>query len=69
MPTQIFITDSLPKGPTGKVQRRFMADHFIKKKPAGGVEQNKTAATSGGSGAGGVPPAPAPATNRSTACS
>lgn len=41
VPVQIFITDTLPKGPTGKVQRRFMADHFIK--AAGGVEKNATA--------------------------
>ena len=45
MPVQIFITNTLPKGPTCKVQRRFMADHFIKK--AGGLEKNSTAAASG----------------------
>ncbi len=29
MPQQIFITDKLPKGATGKIQRRNMAGHFI----------------------------------------
>ena len=29
VPTQIFITDKLPKTATGKIQRRFMVSHFI----------------------------------------
>lgn len=54
VPQQIFITDVLPKGPTGKIQRRFMADAFIKAKPnsssgsgnskAAGVSRNPAAA-------------------------
>ena len=56
MPTRIFITEALPKGPTGKVQRRFMVDAFINKKKrgdsgggdGGGVDQNKTAGAPGG---------------------
>lgn len=31
VPKQVFITDSLPKNPTGKIQRRFMVDAFINK--------------------------------------
>lgn len=34
IPKQIFITDSLPKNATGKIQRRFMVDAFINKIPA-----------------------------------
>jgi oxalate---CoA ligase len=30
VPTRIFITDALPKTATGKVQRRFVAEHFCK---------------------------------------
>lgn len=37
VPTQVFVTDSLPKGPTGKISRRFMVDAFINK--AGGEAQ------------------------------
>ena len=50
VPTRIFITEALPKGPTGKVQRRFMVDAFINKKKggddggSGGVKKNATAA-------------------------
>lgn len=29
IPKQIFITDTLPKNATGKIQRRFMVDAFI----------------------------------------
>ena len=47
VPTRIFITEALPKGPTGKVQRRFMVDAFINKKQErggkGGVQKNATA--------------------------
>ena len=32
IPKQIFITDTLPKNATGKIQRRFMVDAFINKK-------------------------------------
>ncbi len=47
VPTQVFITDALPKGPTGKIQRRFMADAFIKKDngSSGGLSRAKTSAT------------------------
>ena len=31
IPKQIFITDTLPKNATGKIQRRFMVDAFINK--------------------------------------
>lgn len=30
LPKRIFITDSLPKTATGKIQRRFVAEHFLK---------------------------------------
>lgn len=30
MPKKLFITDSLPKTATGKIQRRFVAEHFLK---------------------------------------
>lgn len=30
VPKRIFITDSLPKTATGKIQRRFVAEHFLK---------------------------------------
>lgn len=46
MPEQIFITDKLPKGATGKIQRRNMVGHFMGdkgKKAAGGVERRDTA--------------------------
>lgn len=36
VPTRVFVTDALPKGPTGKISRRFMVDAFINKKDAGG---------------------------------
>ena len=29
VPKKVFITDSLPKTATGKIQRRFVAEHFI----------------------------------------
>lgn len=40
VPTRVFVADELPKGPTGKIQRRFMADAFMKpegEKAAGGL--------------------------------
>jgi acyl-coenzyme A synthetase/AMP-(fatty) acid ligase len=41
VPTRVFVADELPKGPTGKIQRRFMADAFMKpegeKAAAGGL--------------------------------
>ncbi len=49
VPEQIFITDKLPKGATGKIQRRHMVGHFIGKggtgggKLEGGVERKDTA--------------------------
>ena len=72
VPTRIFITEALPKGPTGKVQRRFMVDAFINKKQEGGgnkggVQKNGTA---GGGGAAaspsgqGEPPLPRPPRSR-----
>lgn len=36
MPTRVFVTDALPKGPTGKISRRFMVDAFITKKADAG---------------------------------
>lgn len=30
VPRKIFITDILPKTSTGKIQRRFVAEHFLK---------------------------------------
>lgn len=35
VPTRVFVTDALPKGPTGKISRRFMVDAFINKKKEG----------------------------------
>lgn len=35
----MFVTDALPKGPTGKISRRFMVDAFINKT---GVEAQGT---------------------------
>jgi len=32
LPKQLFIADSLPKTATGKIQRRFVAEHFLKPK-------------------------------------
>lgn len=32
VPTRIYVTDQLPKGGTGKIQRRLMADVFVKPK-------------------------------------
>lgn len=29
VPKKVFITDSLPKTATGKIQRRFVAEHFL----------------------------------------
>ena len=47
VPEQIFITDKLPKGATGKIQRRNMPAAFLgdkkKKKPAGGDADKKAA--------------------------
>lgn len=49
VPDQIFITDKLPKGATGKIQRRHMVGHFIGKKGEaskageGGVQRRNTA--------------------------
>jgi len=34
VPKRLFITDSLPKTATGKIQRRFVAEHFLKPAPA-----------------------------------
>ena len=73
VPTRIFITEALPKGPTGKVQRRFMVDAFINKKKQGegdnkgGVQKNATAG--GGAAAAspssqGEPPLPRPPRSR-----
>ena len=42
VPTRVFVTDALPKGPTGKIQRRFMADAFM------GKDADKTSAGGGG---------------------
>jgi S-adenosylmethionine synthetase len=39
VPTRVFVTDALPKGPTGKISRRFMVDAFINKKQDGGGAQ------------------------------
>ena len=36
VPSRIFITDAVPKTATGKVQRRFVAEHFCKAGGAGG---------------------------------
>jgi acyl-coenzyme A synthetase/AMP-(fatty) acid ligase len=42
VPTRVFVTDALPKGPTGKISRRFMVDAFINKKKEGeGGEEKK----------------------------
>lgn len=30
VPTRVFVTDALPKGPTGKISRRHMVDAFMK---------------------------------------
>ena len=46
VPEQMFITDKLPKGATGKIQRRHMVGHFIGKgggKGEGGVQRKDTA--------------------------
>ncbi len=73
MPTRIFITEALPKGPTGKVQRRFMVDAFINKKQEGGSDKKSGAqknATAGGGAAAaspsgqGEPPLPRPPRSR-----
>lgn len=32
LPKQLFFTDTLPKTATGKIQRRFVAEHFLKPK-------------------------------------
>lgn len=29
VPKKVFLTDSLPKTATGKIQRRFVAEHFL----------------------------------------
>jgi hypothetical protein len=53
VPGQIFITQQLPKGPTGKIQRRFMAQAFCKPgaaKGSGGVARQPTSAAAGPSG-------------------
>ncbi|KAL4431652.1 hypothetical protein ABPG77_001494 [Micractinium sp. CCAP 211/92] len=42
VPTRVFVTDALPKGPTGKISRRFMVDAFINK--TGGEAQGTAAA-------------------------
>ncbi|PSC68564.1 2-hydroxyacyl-lyase [Micractinium conductrix] len=38
VPTRVFVTDQLPKGPTGKISRRHMVDAFINKKEEGQKE-------------------------------
>lgn len=47
VPEQMFITDKLPKGATGKIQRRHMVGHFIgkggSKAESGGVQRKDTA--------------------------
>ena len=30
VPTKVFFDTTLPKTPTGKIQRRFVAEHFLK---------------------------------------
>jgi acyl-CoA synthetase (AMP-forming)/AMP-acid ligase II len=30
VPKKVFITDSFPRTATGKIQRRFVAEHFLK---------------------------------------
>ena len=49
VPEQIFITDKLPKGPTGKIQRRHMPAAFLGKgkTPAKG-SQGSTGSKEGG---------------------
>lgn len=49
VPQQIFITDKLPKGATGKIQRRNMVGHFItgKAQKDGGHQEKADAAASG----------------------
>ena len=56
MPEQIFITDKLPKGPTGKIQRRHMPAAFLGKgkTPAEGSQDS-----TGGKGSGAKEQAPA----------
>ena len=56
VPEQIFITDKLPKGPTGKIQRRHMPAAFLGKgkTPAGGSQDS-----TGGKGSGAKEQAPA----------
>ncbi|BDA45528.1 probable 2-hydroxyacyl-CoA lyase at C-terminar half [Coccomyxa sp. Obi] len=52
VPEQIVITDKLPKGATGKIQRRNMVGHFMGdkgKKAAGGIERRDTASGSSSS--------------------
>ncbi|PRW45703.1 2-hydroxyacyl- lyase isoform A [Chlorella sorokiniana] len=44
VPKFVFVTDELPKGPTGKISRRFMVDAFIKKEGSGATSAGSQAA-------------------------
>jgi hypothetical protein len=42
VPQQIFITDKLPKGATGKIQRRNMPGHFLGNDKGKGKGESKS---------------------------